>query len=214
MWGKKKKEQAQRRAATETAAFIWVFRYYDESSFHLENDFEINPASTQTWATHGAHLDNHMGQIWAYEIIIIIIWGPYGFCPPALYGSHVGCPLPIWVTDPAHSFHISCPQFHPYGPHKVFVHLLYMVPMWVAHCPYGSQILHTVSTYLAHSSTHMGPIQFLSTCFIWVPSGLPICSMGLMCGANMGPRSCPHFPQIMPIFLPLRAPYGFCPPVS
>ena len=53
-------KQAQRGAATETAAFIWVFRYNNESSFHLENDFEINPGSTQTWA----HLYNYMGQIW------------------------------------------------------------------------------------------------------------------------------------------------------
>ena len=126
------------------------------------------------------------------------------------HGPHMG---PIWTTIWDKYEHMKL-LLLSYGGHTVFVHLLYMVPMWVAHCPYGSQILHTVSTYLAHSSTHMGPIQFLSTCFIWVPSGLPICSMGLMCGANMGPRSCPHFPQIMPIFLPLRAPYGFCPPVS
>ena len=126
------------------------------------------------------------------------------------HGPHMG---PIWTTIWDKYEHMKL-LLLSYGGHTVFVHLLYMVPMWVAHCQYGSQILHTVSTYLAHSSTHMGPIQFLSTCFIWVPSGLPICSMGLMCGANMGPRSCPHFPQIMPIFLPLRAPYGFCPPVS
>ena len=177
----KEAEQAQRRAATETAAFIWVFRYYDESSFHLENDFEINPASTQTWATHGAHLDNHMGQIWAYEIIIIIIWGPYGFCPPALYGSHVGCPLPIWVTDPAHSFHISCPQFHPYGPHTVFVHLLHMGPKWVANmqygshvwCQYGSQILPTFPPDHAYFSAFKGTVRFLSARFIRVPRGVP-----------------------------------------
>ena len=175
------RKQAQRRAATETAAFIWVFRYYDESSFHLENDFEINPASTQTWATHGAHLDNHMGQIWAYEIIIIIIWGPYGFCPPALYGSHVGCPLPIWVTDPAHSFHISCPQFHPYGPHTVFVHLLHMGPKWVANmqygshvwCQYGSQILPTFPPDHAYFSAFKGTVRFLSARFIRVPRGVP-----------------------------------------
>ena len=51
-------QQAQRRAATETAAFIWVFRYNDETSFHLENDFEMNSDSTQTWETHGTHMDN------------------------------------------------------------------------------------------------------------------------------------------------------------
>ena len=29
----------KRRTATETAAFIWVLHYNDQSSFHLENDF-------------------------------------------------------------------------------------------------------------------------------------------------------------------------------
>jgi len=33
------KQQTQRRAETETIAFIQVFRYNDQSSFHLENDF-------------------------------------------------------------------------------------------------------------------------------------------------------------------------------
>ena len=46
-------EQAQRRAATETAAFIQVFRYNDDSLYHLENDFEMNPPTTQTWDPHG-----------------------------------------------------------------------------------------------------------------------------------------------------------------
>ena len=45
------KQQAQHRAATETVAFIKMFRYNDESSFHLENDFEMNPAISQKWAT-------------------------------------------------------------------------------------------------------------------------------------------------------------------
>ena len=51
-------KQAQRRAAAETAAFIRVVRYNDESSFNLDNDFEMNPASTKMcpymepiWAT-------------------------------------------------------------------------------------------------------------------------------------------------------------------
>ena len=30
-----------------------MFRYNDESSFHLENDFEMNPAISQTLATWG-----------------------------------------------------------------------------------------------------------------------------------------------------------------
>ena len=50
-------KQAQRRAAAETAAFIRVVRYNDESSFNLDNDFEMNPASTKTWP--------YMGPIWA-----------------------------------------------------------------------------------------------------------------------------------------------------
>ena len=41
-------KQAQRRAAAETAAFIRVVHYNDESSFNLEKDFEINPTSTKT----------------------------------------------------------------------------------------------------------------------------------------------------------------------
>ena len=76
------KKQAQRRAAAETAAFIRVVRYNDESSFNLDNDFDMNPVSPKTWP--------HMG--------------------------------PIWVT------------------------------IW---------------------ATHMGPIRFLSTCFIWIPCGFP-----------------------------------------
>ena len=32
-------QQAQHRAATETAAFIQVFRYDAQSSFHLDNYF-------------------------------------------------------------------------------------------------------------------------------------------------------------------------------
>ena len=75
-------KQAQRRAAAETAAFIRVVRYNDESSFNLDNDFDMNPVSPKTWP--------HMG--------------------------------PIWVT------------------------------IW---------------------ATHMGPIRFLSTCFIWIPCGFP-----------------------------------------
>ena len=43
-----KKKQAQRRAAAETTAFIRVVRYNDESSFDLDNYFEMNPASTKT----------------------------------------------------------------------------------------------------------------------------------------------------------------------
>ena len=79
-----KGRQAQRRAAAETVAFIRVVRYNDESSFNLDDDFEMNPVSTKTWP--------HMGPIWAtiwapYEQPI---WGPYGFCPPVSYGSHVG----------------------------------------------------------------------------------------------------------------------------
>ena len=50
-------EQAQRRAAAETAAFIRVVRYNDESSFNLDNDFEMNQVSTKTWP--------HIGPIWA-----------------------------------------------------------------------------------------------------------------------------------------------------
>ena len=56
-------KQAQRRAAAETTAFIGVVRYNDESSFNLDNDFQMNPASPKTWP--------HMGPIWA------TIWGPY-----------------------------------------------------------------------------------------------------------------------------------------
>ena len=44
----RKNKQAQRRAAAETAAFIRVVRYNDESSFNLENDFEMNPAAQKT----------------------------------------------------------------------------------------------------------------------------------------------------------------------
>ena len=54
---RERKKQAQRRAAAETAAFIRVVRYNDESSFDLDNDFEMNPASTKTWP--------YMGPIWA-----------------------------------------------------------------------------------------------------------------------------------------------------
>ena len=54
---KTKNKKAQRRAAAETAAFIRVVRYNDESSFDLDNDFEMNPASTKTWP--------YMGPIWA-----------------------------------------------------------------------------------------------------------------------------------------------------
>ena len=79
---KDRHKQAQRRAAAETAAFIRVVRYNDESSFNLDNDFDMNPVSPKTWP--------HMG--------------------------------PIWVT------------------------------IW---------------------ATHMGPIRFLSTCFIWIPCGFP-----------------------------------------
>ena len=57
--------QAQRRAAAETAAFIRVVRYNDESSVDLDNDFEMNPASTKTWphVPHGPHLGNYMEPI-------------------------------------------------------------------------------------------------------------------------------------------------------
>ena len=47
------KKQAQRRAAAETDAFIGVVRCNDESSFNLDNDFEMNPASTKTWPYMG-----------------------------------------------------------------------------------------------------------------------------------------------------------------
>ena len=50
------KKQAQHRAAAETAAFIRVVRYNDESSFNLDNDFDMNPVSPKTWP--------HMGPIW------------------------------------------------------------------------------------------------------------------------------------------------------
>ena len=53
VWNNEMLKQAQRRTATETATFIWVLRCNDESSFHLENDFQMNPASSQTWATWG-----------------------------------------------------------------------------------------------------------------------------------------------------------------
>ena len=77
-------------AARRCACFVFFFssirvvRYNDESSFNLDNDFEMNPVSTKTWP--------HMGPIWAtiwapYEQPI---WGPYGFCPLVSYGSHVG----------------------------------------------------------------------------------------------------------------------------
>ena len=105
--------QAQRRAAAETAAFIRVVHYNDESSFNLDNDFEMNPASTKT-QKHGP------------------TWDPSG----QLYGAQTG-----------------------------FVYLF-----------------------------HMGPM--------WVPDN------------NMGPRSCPHFSQILPSFLPSRARFGIGPPVS
>ena len=48
--------QAQRRAAAETAAFIRVVRYNDESSFNLDNDFDMNPVSPKTYP--------HMGPIY------------------------------------------------------------------------------------------------------------------------------------------------------
>ena len=75
------------------------------------------------------------------------------------------CGLPIWVPDPAHSFHRSCPQFRPYGPHTVFVHLLHMGPMWVANmqygfhlgCQYESQILPTFAQDLDHFSAFKRP---------------------------------------------------------
>ena len=63
--------QAQRRAAAETAAYIRVVRYNDESSFNLDNDFDMNPASTKTWPHNGTHLGNYMGPTWA------TIWGSY-----------------------------------------------------------------------------------------------------------------------------------------
>ena len=50
-------KQAQRRAAVKNAALIRVVRYNDESSFNLDNDFEMNQISTKTWP--------HMGPIWA-----------------------------------------------------------------------------------------------------------------------------------------------------
>ncbi len=52
---KQNTKQAQRRAAAETAAFIRVVRYNDESSFNLDNDFDMNPVSPKTWP--------HMGPI-------------------------------------------------------------------------------------------------------------------------------------------------------
>ena len=80
------------------------------------------------------------------------------------------CGLPIWVPDPAHSFHRSCPQFRPYGPHTVFVHLFHMGPMWVANMQYGS---------------HVG-CQYA----IWVSCGLPI---WVPDPAHIFPGYCPHF---------------------
>ena len=116
-------------------------------------------------------------------------WGPsvqlYGANMINPYGGHMVFVhllhmVPIWVTDPAHSFHKSCPQLRPYGSHTVFVHLLHMGPMWVANiqygshvgCQYGSQILPTFAQDLDHISAFKSPVRFLSTCFMRLTRGL------------------------------------------
>merc|ERR1711923_508288 len=74
-----------------------VVRYNDESSFDLDNDFEMNQVSTKTWP--------YIGPIWAtiwapYEQPL---WGQYGFCLSVSYGTHVG----------------NCPHFFPEGTSTV-----------------------------------------------------------------------------------------------
>ena len=107
-------KQAQRRAAAETDAFIGVVRYNDESSFNLDNDFEMNPASTKTWP--------YMGPIRA------TIWGPYEQPIWAhtvfVHLFHIG---PMWVPHmgPRSCTHFPryCPHFCPVGPGTVLVRL-------------------------------------------------------------------------------------------
>ena len=103
------------------------------------------------------------------------------------------------------------------GPTRFFPSVLYGSHVG---CPYGSQILPTFPPDLARISAHLGPIPFLSTCFIWVPDPAHIfprsCPPFRPSGpqtvfvhlfhmvprwvAHMGPRSCPYFPQILPAF--------------
>ena len=86
-------KEAQRRASAETATFIRVVRYNDESSFDLDNDFEMNPGSTKTWP--------HMRPIWTtiWGPFEQPIWGPYGFCPPGSYEPQI---MPTIFPDIAH----------------------------------------------------------------------------------------------------------------
>ena len=81
---------------------------------------------------------------------------------------------------------------NPYGGHTVFVHLLHMVPMWVAHmgprtCTQFPQILPTVPPM----------------CYSYIYSFCPLVSYGPMWIANMQYGShvgCLYGSQILPTF--------------
>ena len=55
-------------------------------------------------ALHWTHMGNYMGPIWATHM------GPYGFCPPFSYGSHVGSPYGSQIL---HTFSKILPTFLP-----------------------------------------------------------------------------------------------------
>ena len=49
---------------------IWVLRYNDESSFHLENDFQMNPSSSQTWGPSGQQQQPKWGPNGFYHLLV------------------------------------------------------------------------------------------------------------------------------------------------
>ena len=94
-------KQAQRRAAAETAAFIRVVRYNDESSFNLDNDFDMNPVSPKTCPHMGPiYMSNPYG---AHTVFVHLfhmdpMWVPKycpNFCPVSSKGSRGCCPVGV-----------------------------------------------------------------------------------------------------------------------
>ena len=75
------KKQTQRRAVTKTAAFIRVVGYNDESSFNLDSDFEMNPASTKhdpTWDPSGQIYGAHMSNPYRAHTVFVHLYGVWG----------------------------------------------------------------------------------------------------------------------------------------
>ena len=161
-----------------------------------------------TWVAHmGSRSCPHFPQILP---TLPPIWAPYWF----VHLFHMG---PMCVTHMVPIFCLHFPKVLPtfppiraiYGetwaPHGTYlgnymglIWATHMGPIWVcpsvsheSHvgCPYGSQILPTISPDLTPHFHPYGSHMGLSFCFIWVPCGFPT---WLQDPVHIFPRSCPH----------------------